>query len=117
MACNLDKDALGLFDALGKIGQTPTVFVKSDASLVARAVAATLNGVNVPVDPNGRMKLPALVANNNVLELVLVGIDVDIDIHLVEDCGDSNTVDLKTKFVGRGPGGANPNIGFRIHAS
>ena len=115
MACKMSRDATGLFDVLGGLNQTPTVFIKSDASLVATVTAATLNGVNVPIAANGRMTLPALQVNN-LLNLILVGVAPGNDIHLMEDCPNNQTADLITKLVGNAPAGANPNMGFIIHA-
>jgi len=116
MACRLANDPSGLFDVLGKKGDTPTVFIESDASLVATVSAATQNGVAVPILPGGRVKLRPL-ESNNILNLILLGVEAGNDIHLMEECGNSETVELSTKNVGGKPGQANPNMGFTIHAT
>ena len=117
MACILRKDAANLFDAVGSLGQTPAVFIKSDASVTATATNATLNGAAVAVGADGKATLPALQRGTNVLVLVIVGAQPGDDIQLAEDCGAGQTQVLARKFLGAAPGGANPTVGFRIHAS
>jgi hypothetical protein len=116
MPCNLKKDPSGQFDALAT-GSSATIFVTSDASPTATLTAATLNGVDVPVGADGKANLTALVGGTNVLDLTVEGVQPQDDIHLVEDCTGSETSDLKTKFIGDTPAGANPIVGFRIRRS
>ncbi|MBZ5632861.1 MAG: hypothetical protein LAO55_06985 [Acidobacteriia bacterium] len=119
MPCNLKKDTSGLFDALTTKGSTATIFVTSDATPATSLTAVALNGADVPVGDDGKAKLPALQRGTNVLDLTVegAGLKPGDDVHLVEDCGGGTTSDLKTKFVGDTPAGADPVVGFRIHGS
>lgn len=111
------SDASGLFDARTSVAASPTVCVESDASPTATVVSATLNGTVVPVDGAGKVSLAGLQPATNVLAMVVVGVQANDDIHLVEACPDGTTQRLKQKFIGAAPGGANPVVSFRIHAS
>ena len=117
MACNLKKDPQDRFDALTISGLTATVFIKSNDAPTASVTAASLNGVDVPVGADGKMKLPAFQKGTNILNFTIEGAEAGDDIQLVEDCGNGQSLSLKTKLLGAAPGGADPVVGFRIHAS
>lgn len=117
MPCVMSKDPTGTYDAKTTTAATPTVFVESDASPTASVVAATLNTKAMPVDANGRVSLSGFLPADNVLTLVIVGVQANDDVHLTEACPEGTTQRLKRKFAGAAPGGANPIIGFTIHAS
>lgn len=116
MACLLRPDPTPGRDVLGTSATTPKVFIRSDTAPNATVVAAMLG--NDPIDVTDKVfTLPSLKAGVNVLNLVIEGIAADDDVQLVEDCGGGETRLLKKKFAGSAPGGANPHVGFSIHAS
>ena len=117
MACNMSTDPADRFDALTSRGSTATVFIRSDAAPTATVTAATFNGAVVPIDAAGKMSLPAATLGTNVLNTTIERMNAGDDIQLVEDCGGGQQVSLKTKFAGAAPGGADPVVSFRIHAS
>jgi len=117
MSCNLKKDASLLFDARTTSGLNTVVFIKSDASPIVKVTAATFNGTEVTVDAAGKITLPASKKGTNVLNLTIEGAQAGDDIQLMEDCGDGKSSFLKKKRAGPAPGGADPVMGFRIHAS
>ena len=71
----------------------------------------------VAVDAAGKIRLPASKKGTNVLNLTIEGAQAGDDIQLMEDCGDGKSSFLKKKRAGAAPGGADPVMGFRIHAS
>jgi hypothetical protein len=71
----------------------------------------------VAIDVDGKMALPAARLGTNVLSMTIEGARAGDDVQLVEDCGDGKTLVLRKKFVGRAPGGSDPVVSFRIHAS
>jgi len=117
MSCCLDPDPTGLYDARTSVSARAKVFVESDASPTACAVSATMNGQPVEVTASGRMTLSGLQPSTNVLAIIVVGTQANNDIHLVEACPDGTTRRVKQKFIGAAPGGPNPLVSFRIHAS
>jgi hypothetical protein len=115
MACLLEPGQRPGRDAVGTVDTTPTVFVSSEAAPDVTVIAATLNDEDVDVTER-MFTLPALAAGVNVLNLVVEGIAANDDVTLMEDCGGGETHPLKTKFAGHAGGGADPHIGFSIHA-
>jgi hypothetical protein len=113
MACNLKPDPSHVNDALCAINATATVLVTSADTPLMRIVNANLNGVPLAV-ANGSVDLPALPAGNNVLNLVVMPGQTGDEVVLTEDCKDGSTRPLKKKFIG---GGANPVVGYTIHAA
>ena len=111
------RDPAGIFDALASLAAAPTVFLDSDASPTASAVSATLNGSSMTVSGDGKVALAGFLPATNVLVMTVVGVRSNDDIHLVEACPDGTILRLKQKFIGFAPGGADPVVSFRIHAS
>jgi hypothetical protein len=115
MACLLKPDPLPGGDVVGTAGTEPRVFIKSDASLNATVLAASLGDQDIDVSEKV-FTLPALKGGVNVLNLVIDGVEVDDDVQLMEDCGGGETRLLKKKFVGSAGGGISPHLGFSIDA-
>jgi hypothetical protein len=105
-----------MFDALASAGSSATLLIQSERAPTATVTAATLNGAAVVIDGNGRIASAVFSAGTNVLIMTVEGVNAGDDVQLVEDCGATTSV-LKTKFVGAAPGGADPVVSFRIHAS
>jgi hypothetical protein len=116
MACLLQPDTSGLYDALGHVGEGPIITLKSSTSLTTTITNATFNGVAVAV-VNGQVTLPALVADTNTLTLIVAGDNPNDDRRLTEVCPGGSTRLLATSWAGNAGGQADPISGWRIHAT
>jgi hypothetical protein len=116
MASQLSRDLSLMFDALASAGSRATLFIQSDSAPTATVTAATLNGTTVVISEDGKIATAVFSAGTNVLIMTVEGVNAGDDVQLVEDCGATTSV-LKKKFVGAAPGGADPVVSFRIHAT